>query len=255
MPPLRPALLLLYCAAAWAAGDPAEGRAVFRSNCAFCHGMTGGGGRGPSLARARGEADERLAAIVRNGIPGTSMPAFEGIDAAEMAHLIAYIRSLAGPGASDARVPGDAVRGRAVYQRNGCAACHRVGGEGSVFGPDLTRVGGARAAVYIRQSLMDPSADIPEEYQGVTVVTAAGERITGVRINEDTFTVQLRDPSQRFRMYRKSDLREVTAEKRSLMPPYGGLPPRDLQDLLSYLDGLRGPVVRGADVKKAEGIR
>ena len=81
--------------------------------------------------------------------------------------------------------------------------------EGSVYGPELTRIGAGRSAEYIRESIVNPSADIPEEYEGVTVVTRDGKRITGVRINEDTFTVQLRDPSQNFRMFQKDEVREV----------------------------------------------
>jgi putative heme-binding domain-containing protein len=102
---------------------------------------------------------------------------------------------------------------------------------------------------------VNPSADIPEEYAGVTVVTRDGKRITGVRINEDTFTVQLRDASQDFRMFQKDEIQQVIEETKSLMPPYSSLRQEDLQNLLAYLDSLRGDLNAGAGVKKAEGIR
>ena len=75
-----------------------------------------------------------------------------------------------------------------------------------------------------------------------------------MRINEDTFTLQLRDASQRFRLFRKDDLKEVSYLKRSLMPPYK-LPPQEMDNLLAYLSTLRGEVKAGAGVRKAEGIR
>ena len=127
--------------------------------------------------------------------------------------------------------------------------------EGSVYGPELTRIGAGRPAEYLRESIVNPSADIPEEYAGVTVVTRDGKRITGVRINEDTFTVQLRDASQDFRIFQKDEIQQVIQETKSLMPPYSSLRQDDLQNLLAYLDSLRGDLNAGAGVKKAEGIR
>jgi putative heme-binding domain-containing protein len=130
-----------------------------------------------------------------------------------------------------------------------------VAGQGSIYGPDLTRIGAARSSDYIKDSVVNPSADIPDDYQGVTVVTRDGKRVSGIRINEDTFSVQLREPSQKFRMFQKNEVREVIHEKNSLMPGFASLGREDLQNLLAYLDSLRGDVKAGADVRQAEGIR
>ena len=239
-------------------GDPVEeGKFLYRSNCAFCHGLTGGGGRGAALNRGQlmhGSTADDIKRVVRSGVPGTNMPAFD-MEPEELDTLAKFVLSLAGGGGQQAPVPGDAAKGREVYARSGCAGCHLVGNQGSVFGPDLTRIGGGRAGAYIRESLLNPSADIPQEFEAVTVVTRDGKKITGIRVNEDTFSVQLRDQSQNFRMFQKSALREVIYEKKSLMPPYTSLPADDLQNLLAYLDSLRGELKSGAEVRKAEGIR
>jgi cytochrome c oxidase cbb3-type subunit III len=233
-----------------------EGKAVFRSNCAFCHGLTGRGGRGPNLVSGKLGSDEQVKAIVRAGVPGTTMPSFESMEGDELDALVKYLRFLAGSeSGGHGPVAGDAQLGHAVYAKNGCAGCHRVGGEGSVYGPDLTRIGAGRSAEYLRESLLKPSADIPDEYQGVTVVTREGRRISGIRVNEDTFSVQLRDLSQQFRMFDKAQVREVIHETKSLMPAYDKLPPEDLTNLLAYLDTLRGDLKAGAGVKKAKGIQ
>ena len=237
----------------------ADGKATFRSNCAFCHGLVGGGGRGSALNLGRflhGSADEDIKNVITRGVPSTTMPSFE-FEKDELAHLITYVRSLSGSGSGQgtARGPGDAEGGRKVYERNGCAGCHRIGSEGSVFGPDLTRIGAGRSAEYIRESIVNPSADISEDYTGVTVVTRDGKRITGVRINEDTFTVQLRDASQTFQMFQKNEVQQVVPETKSLMPAYSSLSQNDLQNLLAYLDTLRGDLNAGAGVKKEKGIR
>jgi cytochrome c oxidase cbb3-type subunit III len=140
--------------------------------------VSGAGGRGPSLITARVSQsipDAGLKEIIRKGIAGTSMPAFDALDGDDLDKLVTHIRSLAGSGVSSAPVSGDAEHGAQVYARSGCAACHRVGESGSDYGPNLTRIGGSRSSEYIRQSVVEPSADIPPEYEGVTVNYARRE--------------------------------------------------------------------------------
>jgi mono/diheme cytochrome c family protein len=50
------------------------------------------------------------------------------------------------------------------------------------------------------------------------------------------------DTTERLQGFVKSDVKTVTADKRSLMPAYAvdQLSERDLDDLLRYLDTLRG---------------
>jgi cytochrome c oxidase cbb3-type subunit III len=254
---MRIAAVLLLCSSAavcQSEADLADGKATFRSNCAYCHGLTGAGGRGPALNSGRlmhGSTAPDIKSVVSNGVPGTSMPAFE-FEKDELDRLIAYILTLSGSAGEAAPVTGDPIQGRQVYQRSGCASCHRIGMEGSVYGPELTRIAAGRSAEYIRESIVNPSADIPPEYAGVIVITKDGRRITGVRINEDTFTVQLRDASQNFQMFQKDEIQQVIPETKSLMPPYKSLDKNDLQNLLAYLDTLRGDLRAGAGVKKAE---
>jgi cytochrome c oxidase cbb3-type subunit III len=234
------------------AGLP-QGRALFRGNCAFCHGLTAEGGRGPNLVSAplhHGEADADLKGVIRNGVPGTTMPAFSELAADDLDNLLLYLHSLSRGAGKRKTVPGDPQQGRAVYAKNGCPACHRIGDEGSVYGPDLTRIGSSRSIEYLRESIVNPSADIQPEYEGVTAVTRDGRRMVGVRINEDTFTLQLRTSAQNFVSFSKDDLREVTYEKKSLMPAYNRLSPADLENLVAYLAGQQGPAT-GA-VKESE---
>jgi cytochrome c oxidase cbb3-type subunit 3 len=234
-----------------------SGKALFRSNCAFCHGADATGGRGPSLISAKiaqNTSDAAIKDIVRNGIPGTTMPGFDDIEGDDMNKLVGYIRGLAGPNVKAVALPGDAAHGEQLYTRNGCASCHRVGERGSSFGPDLSRIGGARSFEYIRQSIVEPSADIPPDYEGVTVVTKDGKRVSGTRVNEDTFSVQLRLQDEKFALFDKRELKEVVYEKKSMMPAYQKLAAGDLQDLLAYLNTLRGSTASTADAAKAKGV-
>lgn len=254
---LIPGLLLIT--AALLPAEPIDGKAIYRSNCAFCHGLTLAGGRGPALIGRQllhGSSPSDIAAVIRDGVPGTGMPSYSRFEKDELDLLVAFIlKSISATAAPSRPVSGDAAKGRQVYERAGCAACHRIGEQGSIYGPELTRIGAGRSSTHLRESLLDPSLDIMEEFSGVTVVARDGKRITGVRVNEDTFSVQLRDLSQKFRMFQKDEVRDVIHEKKSLMPDYKSLPATDLENLLAYLDSLRGDLSSGAGVKNAEGIR
>jgi putative heme-binding domain-containing protein len=182
------------------------------------------------------------------------MPAFSRMAREELGDLIAFIRRLQGSGTKPASVAGDAKRGRALYAKHGCPACHRIGEEGSDYGPDLTRIGAARSLEYLTHSITEPSGDIPEEYQGVTVVAKDGKRVSGMRVNEDTFTVQVRDMSQKIHAFDKAGVRDVVHEKNSMMPAYNP-GKQDLNDMLAYLVTLRGPVRSGGAARKVEGIQ
>jgi hypothetical protein len=93
---------------------------------------------------------------------------------------------------------GDPARGRQVFVRLGCYACHQVRGEelpaSSGIGPDLTGMGGHHPAGYILESILNPNAVIVE-----------GPGYTG-------------------------------ADGKSIMPEYRGqLSVNDLLDLVAYL--------------------
>ena len=234
--------------------DAVEGKSLFLANCAPCHGLTARGGRGPALvARRPGHdlSDAEILKVIGEGIPGSIMPAFPG-ELDEQRSIVAYLRSLPGTEAlntvhpsKDAHPAGDSTKGLAVYKHWGCANCHSIGESGSVFGPELTRVGASRSYDYLRQSLLDPSADITPGSEGITAITLEGRRVVGISVNEDTFTVQLRDQSQQFVMLEKSQLKALIHETKSLMPSYATLPAGDLENLLAYLGTLHGDVEAG----------
>ena len=236
--------------------DLAKGRALFVANCSFCHGAKGEGGRGPNLTTAesthgRGLAD--LEKVISSGVPGSQMPGFANLEPGERTPLVAFVASMSARAGASEKAAGDATAGRTLYESLKCAMCHRVGAEGSVYGPDLTRVGSGRSLQYLRDSIVKPSADIMPEYEGVVVTTKEGVRVAGVRINEDTFSVQLRDLGQRFRLFDKSGVQRVADLKESLMPPYRPAK-KELDDLVAYLASLKSKP-GGVDGKQAEGIR
>lgn len=242
------------------AGDPQairEGASLFRANCSPCHGLNAkGGGRGPDLTSGRwthGSSDAEIFRTITQGVPGTQMPA-NGFEDSEIWTIIAYLRSLAP--SDHAKTTGDPVKGEKLFRGNaGCATCHMVKGHGGLLGPDLTRVGASRSTAYLIESVRDPDKELsdgmldpnnhyglPLVYDTVTVVLRDGQKVTGIAKNEDTFSVQLMATDQRLRFFLKSDVKDVVHEHKSLMPAYTDqiISPAELQDLLAYLERLRG---------------
>ena len=64
----------------------------------------------------------------------------------------------------------------------------------------------------------------------------------GARINEDTFTIQMRDSNNQFHSFRKADLRQIEKEfGKSLMPSFKDrLSASEVDDLVAYLSSLGG---------------
>src|SRR6185437_2988872 len=117
------------------------------------------------------------------------------------------------------------------------ARCHSIGGEGGRIGPSLDRIAARRAPEYIMESILEPSKDIAPEFEAVAVATREGRVITGLRINETNFNIQLREENGRFHSFLKRDLDEAKVLKTSLMPGNFGelLTVKELHDLFAYL--------------------
>ncbi len=250
----RRALWLLACVfvARVAAGqttDVANGRGLFQTRCADCHGIDAKGVHGPDLTVlfANGASDDSVVRTIRTGVPGTEMPASNAPDA-EIRAVVAYLRSIAVavPPAAAAN-PANISNGERIFASS-CASCHRAGGRGGVLGPDLSRAGASRSRALLTRDIRDASAVIAPGYQPVTLVKTNGDRVRGTRKNEDAYSIQIMDTREQLQGYRKADLREVVVEKRSLMPDFtpARLKDGDLDDLVSYLATLRGSVTNAA---------
>lgn len=224
-----------------AQSDADVGRRIFESQCALCHGQNGTGGRGPGLNRPtllHAPDDAALRSVISQGIE-PEMPGAWQLHEHEVSKVAAYVRSLGT--VPQEIIPGDASRGETVYRAQGCGSCHMVRGRGDGYGPELTDIGARRNAAYLRQALLNPAGSLPEEFLVVEAVNARGETVRGIRVNEDTFSIQLRDAAGRHYSFRKSELKELRKRKgETPMPRFANLAPGEMDDLVAYLAGLRG---------------
>jgi cytochrome c oxidase cbb3-type subunit III len=221
----------------------AAGKRNFERHCALCHGIDGSGGRGPNLHRAHllhAPDDKALNGVISEGIP-PEMPAAWFLSGEEVASVAAYVRSLSALPSEP--LPGNAGRGAAVFAKAACERCHMLGARGFGYGPALTDIGERRSPAHIRGAILKPDASLPDGFLFVKAVTASGVAVEGIRLNEDTFSIQIKDANGHFYSVRKSELRDLQKLRgKSPMPSYSQiLTAAELDDLVAYLAAQRGP--------------
>lgn len=227
----------------YAQADIEYGARLYASHCITCHGENGDllpqvnlrSGRFPNAP-----SDRELGNLIRDGLPETAMTPSE-YSPSEITALVAYVRNMDSFDASTA-MSGDAARGEALFNGKGaCALCHRIDGIGPRFAPDLSDVGAARTAAALERALIGGEYATQPINRPVRIVTARGEHVTGRRLNEDTFTVQIVDESERLRSFDKAALREYAVLDEPLMPSYADeLDEQERADLVAYLLTLKG---------------
>ena len=250
------AVLALFCASLAAqqpgiqnpytsADDEAAGARLFRPLCAICHGLNGNGtlGIGPQIRRGLPgrTTDLELYETIRDGIPGTGMPPFT-FSEKERWQVVAYVQSLRRTAeAKESASASDAARGAKLFRgKGGCSQCHTVKGEGGRRGPDLSHIGGDRSLEELKRSILNPNEKVSPAYWELRATTREGITVTGRRLNEDTFSLQLLDSQERLISVIKSDLEEYDLDKNSVMPSFERkLSQREIDDLVNYLATLK----------------
>ncbi len=219
------------------------GMGLYRLNCADCHGVDATGVRGPDITGvwAAGRTDAGLFQTVRNGVAGTEMIPPRRARDDEIWKILAYLRTLATPTAAAAST-GDAANGAEIFGQN-CSGCHRVNAAGGRLGPDLSRIGSARSRATLISHVREGSRPRSNSgYAPVALTTDEGRAVRGVTKNEDMFSIQVMEVEGRIQGYAKDGLEALEKPDGSLMPVFGPdrLSDADLEDLLAYLETLRG---------------
>lgn len=257
--------------------DIANGGQLYRSNCLSCHGPSG-----DTISTApvmngkfrRGNSDEELTRLIRNGISGTAMSAQPAITEDQAMNIVGFLRSVATTtptaNAPASTLPaGDAARGKNIFQGKGnCLSCHLAGGNGSLFGPDLSAIGnppigrggagagggrgGAAPAASalppvptgpnlaeLQRSIVDPNAVVSNTNRYVQLSMKDGSIVVAKLLNQDTFAVQVFNSKENLETISRSNIKSM--DFKSPMPSYRDkLSSQELADLLSYLGTLKG---------------
>jgi putative heme-binding domain-containing protein len=219
------------------------GRGVFRISCSPCHGIQAEGGRGPNLTLGDysvGNRDIDLFNVISQGVPYSEMRGYQAMGEDNIWRIISFLRSAA-TGRAAEKVPGDPSSGDKLFWGKGaCGQCHRVGTRGGRLGPELTRVGRGRTAQHLRESVVNPNAELTPGFATITVVTREGKKVVGAQRGYDNFSAQLMDSQDNYHSFLKSEVGSIERTDKSLMPDgYGKMFNKaELDDLVAYLSTL-----------------
>jgi putative heme-binding domain-containing protein len=131
----------------------------------------------------------------------------------------------------------DASKGRDVFEKE-CAKCHRFGGLGKDFGPDLTTVANRFARKDIVEAVLWPSKVISDQYQGYIVETKGGDVFLGMIQSEDAQKIVMLTADQdRPVVIAKSDVKSKRVSDVSTMPTQllDGYSMGDIANLLAFV--------------------
>ncbi|MBE2284632.1 MAG: c-type cytochrome [Prosthecobacter sp.] len=144
--------------------------------------------------------------------------------------------------AAEVKAHGDAVKGNAVFNAplSGCIACHKIGGQGGIVGPELDAVGRGVPVELLIEAVVWPNRQIKEGYVATTLTLKDGRKLQGYKVSEAGGEMQLRElasgQTSRFTAAQIAEKQEAG----SLMPEglIMNMTREELRDLIAYLAGL-----------------
>ena len=217
------------------------GLRVYVQQCMLCHGPDGSLVAPINLSRGifrNVTSDDDLRQAIAEGAAEGRMPAFN-MPESDLDGLVAYIRTGFDPERSTVRI-GSKESGLVLFGGKAeCDQCHRVRGVGPRTAPDLSEIGLLHTPAALHRAMVDPAAALLPINRPVTLITRAEETITGRRLNEDTYTVQLIDSNEQLRSLVKADLVSYEISDTPTHEPTR-LSQSEVADVIAYLLSLRG---------------
>jgi cytochrome c oxidase cbb3-type subunit III len=228
----------------------ARGAAIYKAECAFCHGEDArGGDMGANLIRSQivlnDDTGERIAPVLTRGegVEGTMMPKFT-FNQNQIADIAGFLHSFRVNGYDGSRnrpetiVVGNAQAGQVFFGQK-CASCHSATG-------DLKGIAGRIAdARTLQQRWINPGAGgrgVQTRPTTVTVTMSNGQKMEGNLVRIDDFLVTLTQTDGRQRTIRrdgdspKVELKDPYAPHKELYTAYTDT---NIHDVTAYLVTLK----------------
>lgn len=132
-------------------------------------------------------------------------------------------------------------QGKAMFIATQCQSCHRLGGEGSDIGPDLTQLGTRFSTRDILVSIIEPSKEVSDQFAATYFYMKDGSSVLG-RVksgDKDKYYISQNPfaPQQVREILKKDVSRTSISDAPSIMFPrlINSLNPDELKDLMAYL--------------------
>jgi len=134
----------------------------------------------------------------------------------------------------------DFARGEAAFTKAACAACHRFDGKGGGVGPDLTAASSRFSRRDLLRTILEPSADISDQYENTLLTLRNGSVVVGRIVDESAGMLDvIVEPFTGQRQ--KVAVKDVQSREPSPISPMpagllGTLTLEEVLDLLAYLE-------------------
>ena len=155
-------------------------------------------------------------------------------------HSEAYVRTLS----AEVKQHGNAANGAKVYASPAlsCVACHKMGDQGGILGPELTAVGAGVPVELMIEAILWPKRQIKEGYTATSITTKDAKTISGYVQTEDKQRLVIRDAATGATQTISTKQVANRHDAGTLMPPglTAGLSRSDLRDLIRYLADQKG---------------
>jgi putative membrane-bound dehydrogenase-like protein len=133
---------------------------------------------------------------------------------------------------------GNPEKGRSVYEAH-CKTCHRIGGEGTNFGPELSLIGDKLSKEGLFQAIIYPNQGINNGYEGYALQLKDGGVLTGLLLSQTDDQILLRQVGGYDQTLKKSEIKDIEIMDQSLMTELAGvMSQQQLVDLVEYLSTL-----------------
>ena len=134
------------------------------------------------------------------------------------------------------KMNGAMVRGREVFRKN-CTACHRLENNGFEVGANLMAALKNKSKEALLIDVLDPSREVDPRYVNYQVRTTAGRTVSGLLAVETPTSLTLRRGEKAEDTILRSQIEEVRATSKSLMPEEleKVITREQIADLLEYL--------------------
>ena len=133
------------------------------------------------------------------------------------------------------------ANGKQMFTVANCVACHKFGGIGTEFGPDLTKIDPKQQSpIEILKDILDPSFRINEKYQSYVFALESGKSITGLILEEKGDAVKvIENPLAKAEptIFKKAEIAAREKSPTSIMPKglLDKLTREEILDLIAYV--------------------
>lgn len=136
---------------------------------------------------------------------------------------------------------GDAVRGKDLFNRQGCIACHAIDQTAVQKGPYLGSAGGKFTRDYLIESIIDPNAVVAQGFQTELIKMKDGGAHMGFVTKEEDGLIEIRNIAGIATEVKESEVASREHQAMSMMPAglASALTVVEFVDLVEYLVSLK----------------